>query len=177
VTVIRRSLHDHETRPGLPLDVSALTTSAVLLVCLVVGGCSRSQRHAPEEPSPLETLVMQTAAHDPLLESQSRGREVFSHYCAICHGIDGKGDGFNSTNLDASPRDFSSEDFWRQAQPQRLLLAFSKGGEALGKSVLMPSWERTLNDLQKHDVIAFLSTLAAPETSPLRDDTPPANND
>ena len=76
-----------------------------------------------------------------------------------------KGNGFNSTNLAVPPRDFSNPQFWRQATDERLLLTVSKGGTAVGKSVLMPAWGRTLTDRQLRDVVAFLHTLAHGEES------------
>jgi mono/diheme cytochrome c family protein len=44
---------------------------------------------------------------------------------------------------------------------ENLLLVVSKGGPAVGKSVLMPAWGKTLTDRQLHDVIAFLHTLVS----------------
>ena len=89
-----------------------------------------------------------------------RGGKVFKHYCATCHGNEGQGNGFNSTNLAVPPRDFSNAQFWRQATDERLLLAVSKGGTAVSKSVLMPAWGQTLTDRQLNDVVTFLHTLA-----------------
>jgi len=102
---------------------------------------------------------MRDVPTDALAESQSRGRRVFEHYCVICHGREGQGNGFNSTHLEVLPQDFTSSQFWQQASDERLLLAVSNGGLAVGKSVLMPAWGRTLNDQQLHDVVAFLHTL------------------
>jgi cytochrome c oxidase cbb3-type subunit III len=163
VTVIRHFLHSDVRRPGLSTSVSAMT-GAALCLCLAVAGCARSQGKAPEEPSRLEALVVRSSLHDPLSESQSQGRDLFAHYCAICHGVEGKGDGFNSTNLDVPPRDFASPDF-SQTSDERAVLAVSKGGGAVGKSVLMPSWGRTLNDHQIRAVVAFLRTLTTPDAS------------
>ena len=102
---------------------------------------------------------MRDVAADALAVSQSRGGRVFEHYCVICHGREGQGNGFNSTHLEVPPRDFTSSQFWQQATDERLLLAVSNGGLAVGKSVLMPAWGRTLNDQQLRDVVAFLHTL------------------
>ena len=122
-----------------------------------------------KESSPIETLAMRNVLADPAAESQLRGQKVYKHYCAICHGDEGKGDGFNSTNLAVPPRNFSSPQFWQQLTDENLLLVVSKGGPAVGKSVLMPAWGRTLTDRQMHDVVAFLHTFV------VRDD--PKEND
>jgi cytochrome c oxidase cbb3-type subunit 3 len=97
---------------------------------------------------------------DPVAESQARGRKVYKHYCSICHGNEGQGDGFNSSNLAVLPRDFTDPQFWRHATDEHLILAVSKGGPAVGKSVLMPAWGQTLTDRNIRDIIAFLHTLA-----------------
>ncbi len=102
---------------------------------------------------------MRDVPPNPPAAAQSRGRSVFLHYCVICHGETGHGDGFNSTNLAVPPRDFSSPDFWQKATDARLLLVVSQGGPAVDKSVLMPAWGRTLTDRQVREVVAFLRTL------------------
>ena len=98
---------------------------------------------------------------DRVAEAQMRGGKVFRHYCAVCHGSEGRGDGFNSTNLALPPQDFSSSEFWQQMTDEHLFLAVSKGGPANGKSVLMPAWGRTLTGRQMDDIVAFLHTLAS----------------
>ena len=116
---------------------------AVVAYCLTVfsaTGCNRSGDDTIQEPSPIEALAIRDVPANALAESQSRGRKVFKHYCAICHGDEGQGNGFNSTNLAVSPRDFSNSQVLAQATDERLLLAVSKGGAAVGKSVLMPAW-------------------------------------
>jgi mono/diheme cytochrome c family protein len=116
------------------------------------------------ESSAIENQAMRNITLDPLAKSRLRGQKVYEHYCAICHGVEGKGDGFNSTNLALPPRDFSSPDFWKQATDNRLLLTVTNGGPAVDKSVLMPAWGRTLTERQIHDVVAFLHTRELRET-------------
>jgi cytochrome c oxidase cbb3-type subunit 3 len=144
------------------LSALASLLPVAFVACLLTIGCARPAHDTLEEPSPIETLTMRTGPFDPVAESESRGRNVYKHYCSICHGDEGQGDGFNSTNLTVPPRDFSGSEFWRQATDERLLLTVTKGGMAAGKSVLMPAWGRTLTDRQLRDVVAFLHTLAAP---------------
>ncbi len=160
MSVVPRLLIGDDGRPTR-LARFVPTATAALFACLAVAGCGRSPDKVAAEPSPIDALVLQSASHDPQADARSRGREVFAHYCAICHGPEGKGDGFNSTNLAVPPRDFSAPEFWRQAKDERILLVVSNGGEAIGKSVLMPRWGRTLTVRQIHDVVAFLHTFAA----------------
>jgi mono/diheme cytochrome c family protein len=156
VTVVRRHLCNNQSGLRLPMGAWAMACAA-LCICLAVQGCARS--HSPPPSSELEELVRRSSRYDPLLELQSQGREVFAHYCAICHGAEGTGDGFNSTNLEVPPRDLANPDFWQQTTDERVVLVVSNGGGAVGKSVLMPAWGRTLNDRQIRAVVAFLHTL------------------
>jgi cytochrome c oxidase cbb3-type subunit III len=126
-------------------------------------GCAYPADDQSQEPSPIEALATRDVPRNPAADSRARGRQVFHHYCAICHGVDGKGDGFNSSNLAVAPRDFTNPAFWQQANDERVLLAVANGGTAVGKSVLMPAWGHTLTDPQMRDVVAFLHTLAARE--------------
>ena len=131
-----------------------------IAVCFLTAGCDRPVVDKSAQPSAIEALATRNVPRNFMIESQSRGREVFGHYCAICHGAEGKGDGFNSNNLAIPPRNFSDPEFWRLATDERLLLTISQGGPAVEKSVLMPAWGHTLTEHQLRDVIAFLHTLA-----------------
>jgi cytochrome c oxidase cbb3-type subunit 3 len=151
------SAHDRSFR-------ASLAHLGVLACCSIVistTGCDRSSNDTVQESSPIEALAIRDVPTNAVAESQLRGRIVYSHYCAICHGEEGQGNGFNSTNLAVLPRDFSNPRFWREPTDERLLLAVSKGGTAVGKSVLMPAWGRTLTDRQMNDVVTFLRTLAS----------------
>ena len=170
------------TRPGLFLKGRSIQPQGppararrlpiALAACFLMIGCDRAADDKSAEPSPIEVLATRDVPPDPVAESQSRGQKVYKHYCAICHGDGGQGDGFNSTNLAVTPRDFSNPAFWRQTTEERLLIAVSKGGPAVGKSVLMPAWGRTLTDREMRDVVAFLTTLAVREEPQAPDSDP-----
>jgi mono/diheme cytochrome c family protein len=146
-------------RPTQSLRAAAPLLSIAVVACFPTVGCDRPLDDKSEQPSPIEVLAMRDVPRNPEAAARSRGRKVFTHYCAICHGDGGKGDGFNSTNLAVAPQDFSNADFWQRMTEERLLLAVSKGGPAVGKSVLMPAWGKTLTDRQLHDVVTYLRTL------------------
>jgi cytochrome c oxidase cbb3-type subunit III len=149
---------------------TASLLSRVVVACCLATGCAKQDSKLLNEPSPIEALAVRNLSPDPVVESQSRGAKAYKHYCSICHGDEGKGDGFNSTNLAVSPRNFSAAQFWRQATDEQLLLTVSKGGPAVGKSVLMPAWGHTLTDRNMRDIVAFLHTLAEPN-GPTDDDS------
>ncbi len=128
----------------------------------------RSQQGHSEQvyPSEIETLAVHREPADPLADARARGREVYRHYCQICHGEKGRGDGFNAERLATPPRDFANPKFWQQTSDQReleyrLRSAIANGGPSVGKSVLMPAWGHTLTERQIRDVIVFVRAFAA----------------
>jgi mono/diheme cytochrome c family protein len=149
-----------QDRPAFA-PLASVAVAVCLLTTFFTTGCARPGNDMSNESSTIEDLATRNVLADPVAESQLRGQKVYKHYCAICHGDEGQGDGFNSTNLAVPPRNFSTPQFWQKVTDENLLLVVSKGGPAVGKSVLMPAWGRTLSDRQLHDVVAFLHTLAA----------------
>ncbi|MCH8048325.1 MAG: cytochrome c [Planctomycetes bacterium] len=143
---------------GYSRSMCALTAA---WLALSVAGCGPGgDNQAPGEfPSPIRDLAVRRQRLDPVAEARTRGRETYMHYCQICHGDTGQGDGFNSTNLAVAPRDFSDPEFWKSSTDERLTSAIADGGEAVGKSVLMPAWGKTLSQQQIDDVIAYLPTI------------------
>jgi len=138
----------------------AVVVSLTSLALLLLSGCKpQAQQDAFESPSAIEMLAVRRERPSSLVESQMRGHDVYQHYCQICHGAEAQGDGFNSAMLDPLPRNFADEAFWKQANNESLTAVISRGGEAVGKSVLMPPWGKTLDEQQIRDVIAYLRTV------------------
>ena len=94
---------------------------------------------------------------------QSNGQKLFAHYCAVCHGLSGEGDGFNAFNLNPKPRDLSDRASLQHFSDQQLFLVISQGGAERGKSNLMPPWGHTLNERQIRYVVASIRTLGKPK--------------
>jgi len=108
-------------------------------------------------PSEIESLAIHPQSTDPLADARSRGQLVYQHYCAICHGAEGKGDGLNASLLEVSPRDFTNPQFWeKNTTPERLHDVITHGGTYVGKSILMPVWGNTLTENQVRDVIVYI---------------------
>lgn len=64
-----------------------------LLICLAVIGASQQKeiRHVPVKPT-----------------SQASGPEMYTAYCAVCHGVDGKGRGPAADALKVPPPDLTT---------------------------------------------------------------------
>lgn len=107
---------------------------------LLTAGCA-------DEKSPQRNLVLEVAASlGDLYDAESnRADELFGRYCSVCHGLTGKGDGFNAYNLDPKPRDFTDSAFVSQLSPALIIESITGGGKAVGLSGLMPPWGKTLD--------------------------------
>jgi mono/diheme cytochrome c family protein len=77
----------------------------------------------------------------------------YTIYCAKCHGEDGRGDGVYAPKLHKQPRDFSDCVTMAKISDATIVKVIEEGGEAVGLSNEMPSWQGALDD----DEIAALA--------------------
>jgi len=80
-------------------------------------------------------------------------------YCAVCHGEEGKGDGFNAFNLDPKPRDLTDSTYMKALSDLRLTETIVEGGRGVNKSPLMPSWGATLSKDEIQYLLHYVRTL------------------
>lgn len=104
------------------------------------------------EAVPFERNVRSSLAGTVLTYEQQQGKNLYIKFCALCHGANGKGDGFNALNLDPEPRDFTDARYMNALSNERLVETISQGGRGVNRSVLMPSWGGRLSK----DEIEFL---------------------
>lgn len=88
------------------------------------------------------------------------GLEVHKKNCVRCHGERGKGDGPAAKLLKTKPTDWSDKAKMSGMSDQDLFKVITKGGEAAGKSKLMPAFGGKLSDQEVNNVIAFIRSLA-----------------
>lgn len=95
-----------------------------------------------------------------------RGMQIFSTYCAACHGEDGRGDGPVAARLardhGVAPVDLSAARFQQRASDGGLAKAIREGGLGVHRSQYMPAWGMTLNERQIQDLVAFVRELGQP---------------
>jgi len=129
-----------------------LGRNGILLVMLILGSLSSN-----------------ASAESASNEEHTRGKIIFNHYCAACHGVTGRGDGPNAPYLDPLPRDLSSERFLRRLTDRYLFKVIQGGGNAVSKSTFMPAYGKTLSQQEIGDTIAYIRTFpqkSRAETSP-----------
>lgn len=109
-------------------------------------------------------MLEQPYAEFNLNRGQMKGKKLFDHYCAVCHGSTGDGNGFNAFNLESSfnvkPFNFSDSAAMAVLTDEELTSVISTGGTALHKSQYMPPWGYTLNKMEIRQIIAYIRTLS-----------------
>jgi putative heme-binding domain-containing protein len=88
-----------------------------------------------------------------------KGKSLFLHYCAHCHGNKGGGDGFNAEFLDKDPAELSSQKFQEKRSNKKIFRVIKEGGSKVKKSHLMPSFGSTLSEEEIWSLVAFVRYL------------------
>lgn len=89
---------------------------------------------------------------------QREGKRLFEHYCSVCHGVSGAGDGFNSYNLNPKPNSFRDSVYMSHLSDSNLQQIITLGGESTNKSTLMPAYSHTLTEIQIERLVKFIRT-------------------
>ena len=137
--------------------MSAPQRLAGLLVVplLFVAGCRRPAPAPPADPM-LEAIRAEEKAAG-LTYAEGQGKQVFTRYCATCHGDEGKGDGQNASNLEPPPPDLTTSK--NLADDTYLHRVIAEGSAAVGRSPLSPPWGRSLSPQQIEYVILYCRAL------------------
>jgi len=116
-------------------------------------------------------IVSAQAADKPALETNQctptgdlrgdaqAGQEIHVEHCAGCHGYDGKAEVI-VMHMDEPPRDQTDVEYMEKLNDPFLYLAICKGGEAIGKSIVMPGWGDMLTDQEIRDLVAWIRTFS-----------------
>jgi cytochrome c553 len=90
----------------------------------------------------------------------AKGRATFQQFCSGCHGEAGKGDGAMGAALNPKPKDLSEKAYNRSLKDDYLAKIIKGGGQAVGKSPMMPNVGSSLKDGEVADVIAYIRSMA-----------------
>lgn len=94
---------------------------------------------------------------------EREGKRLFEHYCSVCHGTAGAGDGFNSYNLEPKPKSFRDSLYMSNLSDSNLLQVISLGGTSMNKSVMMPAYSHTLSIIERERIVKYIRTLTNKE--------------
>lgn len=127
----------------------------VLILCVGLFAFSFNVRYTQERwkaPASADTLVS-TYLIEPLTLPQ--GQEIYTIYCASCHGSQGKGDGIAAKMLKVKPLDFQNKVVSNQSNGA----LFWKIREGRGE---MPSFKELFSDEQKWQLVEYIRDLSKP---------------
>jgi mono/diheme cytochrome c family protein len=105
------------------------------------------------------------------LDSTADGATLYGHYCAVCHGEEGVGDGPNAEYLPVTPVSHSDPTYMAERPDDSLFDAIYSGGYIMNLSPYMPAYGWTLSREQIWSLVRHLRELCdcqGPEWS--RDD-------
>jgi len=89
---------------------------------------------------------------------QAKGKKLYKQYCTICHGEEGRGDGFNAFNLNPRPADLTG--VCKERGDDYIIKVITDGTKAVGKSSLCPSYGRTIRKEDINAIILYLKTFS-----------------
>lgn len=89
----------------------------------------------------------------------ARGSDLHLENCASCHGYDGKAEVI-VMHMDEPPKDQSNPEYMNTLSDAFLYLAVCRGGEAVGRSLVMEGWGDVLSDQDIRDLIAHIRSFS-----------------
>ena len=128
--------------------------SVALLGC--AGRRGQGDQAAKDSAGVTDTIRQIVRPLQAISYEERQGASLYGKYCAVCHGQEGKGDGFNAFNLDPRPRDFSDSTYMNALSNEQLVQTIKGGGRSVNKSPLMPSYGGTLSKQQIHYIATFI---------------------
>jgi len=113
-------------------------------------------RHTASVPEEYAGLSSPIEASE---ESLARGSELFTTYCAACHGDGGMGDGPAAANLDPAPVAIAHTS--QMLGDDYLYWRISEGGQGDPFNSAMPAWGSGLSEQDRWDLINYIRALGS----------------
>jgi mono/diheme cytochrome c family protein len=91
----------------------------------------------------------------------AEGERLYIRYCSPCHGLSGKGDGYNASLLDPRPRDLTDrgEPYMAKLSNTDIYEVIQKGGKGVDIAPTMPVFGHTLSPEEIWDIVSYVRTL------------------
>jgi mono/diheme cytochrome c family protein len=143
-------------------------TLLIAMLIFFIYSCQQKMGNVPQKAVSADTSTAKPEAQGDttktdlfeLTYAEREGKRLYEHYCAVCHGLQGKGDGFNAYNLSPRPKDIAEKGYFDSVTNDWLKQVVSLGGRGVKRSVLMPAYGSTLNEEQTADIVAYLRYLS-----------------
>lgn len=118
-------------------------------------------RHNAPVPDEYAGLNNPVTADEASLE---RGEELYTTYCATCHGDGGMGDGPGGAALDPAPAPIAHTS--QMLGDDYLFWRISEGGTIAPFNSTMPAWSAVLDEEQRWHVINYVQALGNGSVTP-----------
>lgn len=92
-------------------------------------------------------------------DDMSHSVQLYNTYCVQCHGVNRNGKGINSGQMSVQPRDHTDAKGMGDIPDEEIEHAIRDGGLAVNKSVLMPTWGKTLSQQDIEGLVKYLRTV------------------
>ena len=92
-----------------------------------------------------------------LNNTQLSGKVYYEQYCMVCHGEEGKGDGFNAFNLNPRPKDLAG--VTKFVSNESFCKAVADGARSSDGKILCPPWGRTVDKDKIAAIVDYIRTL------------------
>jgi mono/diheme cytochrome c family protein len=86
-------------------------------------------------------------------------REQYMTHCGVCHGLDGRGTGFNAGFLPQAPTPHADGAYMSGQPDDTLYDGVAAGGAILNKSHFMPAWGQTLSPAEIKNLVTYMRGL------------------
>ncbi|NOY57310.1 MAG: cytochrome c [Calditrichaeota bacterium] len=132
-----------------------------ILLLVLAFACQKADKKSMKKKGTAVAAADSTALADPwkiYTYDERRGKQLYDHYCIICHGENGEGDGFNSYTLDPRPKSLTDSAYVSALSDATLEQIIAFGGRGVNRSVLMPSYQNTLNRDQITYIVKYIRT-------------------
>jgi len=96
-------------------------------------------------------------------QDTSGGKQVYTKWCAGCHGDNGAGDGLGARHMIPPPRDFTGAIYQIRSTPSGQLPTDADLLRSIDEGLFgtaMPGWKSRLSDRQRRDVLAYIKTFS-----------------
>ena len=137
---------------------------AAIVLCTLASVAIADNQRADEQPTDDQEKVValesnQCAPAGELRGDAEAGAALHVENCAECHGHDGKAEVI-VMHMDEPPRDQTDAEYMETLSDLFLYLAICKGGDAVGRSLVMPGWGDYFTDQEIRDMVAWIRTFS-----------------
>lgn len=104
------------------------------LAVALLGACGKNEKPPPSS----NVSFTQESAPPSKQGAGDAARNYFAQTCALCHGMDGTGNGPAATSLNPKPRNYTDPNWQASITDADIKKIIVVGGQGVGKSPSMP---------------------------------------